>query len=92
MKYLMKLRPAINESAVGNDDFSISYDSDQSCDSNPRSNSLEEEEHWDSDMEEVLKDLETDYELEPSVTGGSVNTILLLYLFGQHFMECPEQL
>lgn len=64
-----------NEIVVDNNDVSINYDSDQSCDSNQTS---EGKEHWDTDMEEILQDLERSD--EPSVKGTSLNIILLFLL------------
>lgn len=61
-----------NEIIVDNDDVSVNYDSDQSCGSNQTS---EAEKHWDTDMEEILQDLEMSDEL--LVIGTSLNIILL---------------
>ena len=58
-----------NEIIVDNDDVSINYDSDQSCGSSQTS------EHWDTDMEEILQDLEMSD--EPLVIDTSLNIILL---------------
>ena len=67
----------VNESMV--DNVFITYDSDQSYDSNQSVNSSEGEEHWDTDIDEILKDLETSDDVRPesTVVCGSIHTILL---------------
>jgi len=65
--------------AVSEDVYIAGYESDQSCDSNQSLDSSEGEEHWDTDVEETLKDLETDEDLQSksSVVCSSLNVILL---------------
>ena len=65
-----------NEIIVDNDDVSINYDSDQSIFGS--SQTSEGEEHWDTDMEEILQDLEMSDEL--LVIGTSLNIIFLITL------------
>ena len=62
-----------NEIIVDNDDVSINYDSDLSIFGS--SQTSEGEEHWDTDMEEILQDLEMSDKL--LVIGTSLNIILL---------------
>ena len=71
----------VSDDAVVSEDVNMNYASDQSCDSNKSVDSSEGEEHWDTDTEEILKDLEKSDDdglhSESSLVCSSLNLILL---------------